>query len=617
MKKIWTSLILIMAMLTAALPAAASEVLPDPNAAETAYLTDAVSPAEAAEEISTVSPAEAAEETVGNAAAADADEAPGSEPAEPAAEISMESGDASDGVRDAEDASPEEMLIRDTETEETLPCSVVYSTHVQTYGWQDPVSDGKESGTTGESKRLEGIRISLDNPAYEGSVEYCTHVQTYGWQSWRSDGELAGTTNESKRLEAIRIRLTGELARHYDIWYQTHIQHFGWSGWAVNGESCGSAGYSYRLEAIRILIVPKGDAAPGSTAAIFYEKDNAASDGASAYNGTLIRYTTHVQSYGWQNYVCDGATAGTSGESKRLEGIRIALTDVPSGGGVRYRTHIQGIGWQDYVNDGALSGTTGQSRRLEAIQIELTGAAADAYDIYYRVHSQTFGWLPWAKNGQQTGTSGMSKRLEAIEIRLMPKGTSVPEYNENASVMKTNTVKKHMFIGDSRTCCIVNAIHGTALWRNGATAVGWFGNDFFACKWGGHLTEGGNYFVNSVLNAMGDDTNVYVLMGRNDIGIPQSQYAGNYNTVLAQLAAAAAQKTNSRVFFVTCGPDQGYPPTQFAEFNAAVNCPGVQKLDPWNSLGKLTYTTNIFGDFHYSTETSTAWYNWLKDVTMR
>lgn len=35
--------------------------------------------------------------------------------------------------------------------------SVSYSTHIQSYGWQKDVKDGKSSGTTGEAKRLEGI----------------------------------------------------------------------------------------------------------------------------------------------------------------------------------------------------------------------------------------------------------------------------------------------------------------------------------------------------------------------------------------------------------------------------------------------------------------------------
>ena len=38
---------------------------------------------------------------------------------------------------------------------------------------------------------------------------------------------------------------------------------------------------------------------------------------------------------------------------------------------VKYQTHVQDIGWQTQVKDGEIAGTEGQSKRLEAIKIEL------------------------------------------------------------------------------------------------------------------------------------------------------------------------------------------------------------------------------------------------------
>ena len=100
-------------------------------------------------------------------------------------------------------------------------------------------------------------------------------------------------------------------------------------------------------------------------------------------------------------------------------------------GSIRYRTHVQTYGWQDWVTDGEASGTSGESKRLEAIRIELTSEMADQYDVYYRVHAQSFGWLGWAKNGEEAGTSGYSKRLEAIEIVLVEKGGEAPGNTDN------------------------------------------------------------------------------------------------------------------------------------------------------------------------------------------
>ena len=298
--------------------------------------------------------------------------------------------------------------------------SILYKTHVQDIGWQDFVQDGKMSGTSGRSKRLEGIQIKLSSKL-KGNVEYQTHVQDIGWQDWKSNGTMSGTSGQSKRLEAIRIKLSGEIANKYDVYYRVHCQDFGWLGWAKNGEASGSEGFSKRLEGIEIRVVKKGDKAPGTTNNAFIRKS--------------ISYRTHVQDYGWQGYVYDGQQSGTSGQSKRLEGINIKLS--PSlDGNVVYRTHVQDYGWQDWKSNDAMSGTSGQSKRLEAIQIKLTGQVANEYDVYYRVHCQNFGWLGWAKNGESSGSEGYSRRLEAIQICLVPKGQKAPGNTNNAFYKK-------------------------------------------------------------------------------------------------------------------------------------------------------------------------------------
>ena len=144
-----------------------------------------------------------------------------------------------------------------------------------------------------------------------------------------------------------------------------------------------------------------------------------------------VYYRTHVQDVGWQNYVRDGASAGTSGRSLRLEAINVYLDNLPVSGGIEYNTHIQNIGWQGYKKNKEMSGTSGKSLRLEAIKIRLTGNLANNYDIYYRVHCQNIGWMGWAKNGESAGTAGFSYRLEAIEIKVVEKNGSAPGSTSN------------------------------------------------------------------------------------------------------------------------------------------------------------------------------------------
>lgn len=305
-----------------------------------------------------------------------------------------------------------------TPTPTPVSASVSYKTHVQSYGWQDWVSDGNSSGTQGKAKRLEAIEIKIAAQGITGGVEYQTHVQSYGWQDWMADGKLSGTEGKAKRLEAIRVRLTGQMAEKYDIYYRVHAQTYGWLDWAKNGEPAGSSSYAKRLEAIQIKLVEKGGQAPGGTT--------------RAYVHPLVKYQTHIQTYGWKGYVQDGAVSGTVGQGKRLEGIRISFPDPVYGGAIQYQTHIQTYGWEsNWKSNGEMSGTQGKAKRLEAIKIRLTDEMAEKYDIYYQVHIQTYGWLGWAKNGEPAGSAGMAKRLEGIRIVMVPKGKTPPGDTSN------------------------------------------------------------------------------------------------------------------------------------------------------------------------------------------
>ena len=367
------------------------------------------------------------------------------------------------------DQKAKEQMKSKAAAEEPIP-GLEYTTHVQTYGWMDPVTDGKRAGTTGMKKRMEAIRIQLtgldggrkvkatpeeQNPDVEavseqaveeeatkevaaitGSIEYQAHSQTYGWMNWVKDGELAGTEGLAKRLEAIRIRLTGEIAEKYDVYYKVHCSKFGDMGWAKNGQAAGSEGYARSIEAITIRLVKKGSAdAPVQDSASFKSPTELGN----------VTYSSHVQSYGWMNPVADGKRSGTTGQSKRMEAFKVFVGNpvdaagYPIEGSVTYRAHSQSYGWMDWVQEGQIAGTVGQAKRLEAIQIKLTGALAEQYDIYYRTHCATWGDLGWAKNGETAGTTGAARSIESFEILLVKKGSgSQPGSGSPASITEAN-----------------------------------------------------------------------------------------------------------------------------------------------------------------------------------
>lgn len=147
---------------------------------------------------------------------------------------------------------------------------ISYASHVENIGWQDSVTDGATSGTTGSGLRMEAMKISKSTTDLSGSVQYRTHVENIGWQSWQSDGAIAGTTGKSLRIEAIGIRLTGQMSEVYDVYYRCHIQNKGWTGWAKNSANCGSQGLSLRMEAVQVVLRFKGQDAPGEQINTFY-----------------------------------------------------------------------------------------------------------------------------------------------------------------------------------------------------------------------------------------------------------------------------------------------------------------------------------------------------------
>lgn len=120
-----------------------------------------------------------------------------------------------------------------------------------------------------------------------------------------------------------------------------------------------------------------------------------------------IKYRSHIQSIGWQDWKHDGETSGTTGEAKRLEAIQIDCKSE-----VYAKAHIQTEGWIDYgkINKDTIIGTTGEAKRLECLCLK--------GDFIYRVHIQGSGWSCWTKaDGICTlGSVGQSLRIEAIEI---------------------------------------------------------------------------------------------------------------------------------------------------------------------------------------------------------
>lgn len=140
--------------------------------------------------------------------------------------------------------------------------SIAYQAHVQDIGWQDVVSDGMTAGTTGRAKRVEALKINLlardGSPFENDSISVQAHVSGIGWGAQPvGNGQVSGTVGQSRAIEAIKLTLSSNLSDTYDIWYRVHSANVGWLGWTSNGEPAGTQGYAYPIEAIQIKVILK------------------------------------------------------------------------------------------------------------------------------------------------------------------------------------------------------------------------------------------------------------------------------------------------------------------------------------------------------------------------
>lgn len=128
------------------------------------------------------------------------------------------------------------------------------------------------------------------------------------------------------------------------------------------------------------------------------------------YNPSKIKYRSHIQNIGWQEWKNEGETSGTTKQGKRLEAIQI-----DSKLEIYAKAHIENIGWKDYgkIDKNTIIGTTGQGLRLECLCFK--------GDFKYRVHIQDSGWSCWTNaDGICTlGSVGQALRIEAIEIKSL------------------------------------------------------------------------------------------------------------------------------------------------------------------------------------------------------
>ena len=289
---------------------------------------------------------------------------------------------------------------------------IQYEAHVSNIGWMSSKRDGSTAGTTGQSKAVEDLKVSILNPEEDGSVQIDAHVSGIGWQGWDTpSASEGGTTGQGRAVEAVRLRLTGSLAKDYDVYYRVHASNIGWMSWAKDGEEAGTTGMSCSLEAVQIKLIKKGASHPDTT-------------GYSHLELPTVTYSSQAKG-AWQNSVSAGEVSGTTGEGISITGFSAKITSFVAGG-INYQLHLSNAGWTSGKSNGDQLSSATESNPVEAIKVSLSGDLATYFDVWYRVHVENVGWLGWTKNGAVAGSTGYGAHVQAVQVRITRKGAAAP-----------------------------------------------------------------------------------------------------------------------------------------------------------------------------------------------
>ena len=289
---------------------------------------------------------------------------------------------------------------------------IQYEAHVSNIGWMSSKRDGSTAGTTGQSKAVEDLKVSILNPVEDGSVQINANVSGIGWQGWDTpSASEGGTTGQGRAVEAVRLRLTGSLAKDYDVYYRVHASNIGWMAWAKDGEEAGTTGMSCSLEAVQIKLVKKGASHPDTT-------------GYSHLEIPTVTYSSQAKG-AWQNSVSAGEVSGTTGKDISITGFSAKITSFVAGG-INYQLHLSNVGWTSGKSNGDQLSSATESNPVEAIKVSLSGDLATYFDVWYRVHVENVGWLGWTKNGAVSGSTGYGAHVQAVQVRITRKGAAAP-----------------------------------------------------------------------------------------------------------------------------------------------------------------------------------------------
>ena len=119
--------------------------------------------------------------------------------------------------------------------------------------WQAWVANNTSAGEASEHKRIKNFAIALDKGTSSGGIMYRVRLADGSWNSWKKNGKAVGSYSD---IEAIQVKLTGKLAKTYDVVYRVYVRGVGWQARVRNGATAGTS-KGRKVESMRVQLVKK------------------------------------------------------------------------------------------------------------------------------------------------------------------------------------------------------------------------------------------------------------------------------------------------------------------------------------------------------------------------
>lgn len=131
--------------------------------------------------------------------------------------------------------------------------------------WTKWKSDGAVVGTA--DKKFQIISLKVTKSGWSGRVKYRIYQRGKGWSKWASNGTRLGT--KGWYMRGVQVKLTGKLAKAYDVVYRAYVNDIGWQPWTINGGTAGSAGKLGQIQKLEFKLVPRGSTSGIANGAYF------------------------------------------------------------------------------------------------------------------------------------------------------------------------------------------------------------------------------------------------------------------------------------------------------------------------------------------------------------